>query len=266
MSRAWSLARFCAFLLAASLAAAPALAALTAEQLAGVGVQPPPDARLPLDAPLVDLDGRATTLGQAFGGRPAVVVFTDYACTQLCSPILAVTAGALSGSGVTPGVDYRLVVIGFNPRATAADARRMVEGEIGDRALRRATTALIAAEAVANRLTAVVGYTYVYDESLRRYAHLAALFVVAGDGRVARILSGFAITDEDVRLALVEAGKGAVGGLGDQIRLLCYGFNGAVGYYVDLVRTLLAAAGAATLIGVAGGVFAASRIATRRRA
>ena len=148
-------------MLAAALAgfAGPASASLTAEQLADVGVTPPADATLPLDARLRDLDGRATSLGDAIGGRPAVVVFADYDCPQLCSPILALAGAALGESGLEAGTDYGLVVIGFNPKATAADGKRMIGGQIGFASpVGRATRALIASDAVAARLTSAAGY------------------------------------------------------------------------------------------------------------
>ena len=127
--------------LVANLFSLPAAAALTAEQLKSVGVTPPPSAALPLDAPLKDLDGQPTTLRQMIADAPAVVVFADYRCTQLCSPILAVTGQALSKSGLDPGRDYRLIVVGFNPVATVTDARQMVGGQIGfDTPVGRATS------------------------------------------------------------------------------------------------------------------------------
>ncbi len=50
-------------LLAVALAVpGPAAASLTPDQLASVGVRPPPDAALPLNASLTDIDGHATTL------------------------------------------------------------------------------------------------------------------------------------------------------------------------------------------------------------
>ena len=110
---------------------APATAGLTAQQLSNVGVRPPPDARLPLDAPLTDLEGRSTTLGYAIADRPAMVIFVDYDCPQLCSPIVALAGRALGASGLKPGTDYRLIIIGFNPQATAADGKRMIGGQIG---------------------------------------------------------------------------------------------------------------------------------------
>jgi len=260
---AWSAWRG-VILMAAMLLGQPAAAALAPDQLADVGVRPPPDANLPLDARLTDLDGRPMTLGDATGGRPAVVVFADYDCPQLCSPILAMTGGALAKSRLEPGVDYRLVVIGFNPRATASDGKRMVGGQIGfGTAVGRATTALRASEPVVARLTSAVGYHYAYDIERARYAHPVALLVVTANGRLSRVLSGLAISGSDVRLALIEAGKGAIGA-SDQIRLLCYGFGASIGFYTDRIRILLGAAGAATLLVIAAGLVLLSRTAERR--
>jgi protein SCO1 len=254
-------------LLAALLVGEPATAGLTAAQLADVGVAPPAGARLPLDARLSDLDGRATTLGDAIGSRPAVVVFADYDCPQLCSPILALAAATLRESGLKAGTDYRLVVIGFNPKATGADGKRMVGEQIGFLSpVGRATAALVASGEVAALLTSAVGFHYAYDSALGRFAHPAALLVVTSKGRLSRVLTGLAATGTDVRLALVEAGAGAIGNLADQVRLLCYGFSPSVGFYTDRVRVLLAAAGAATIVGMGAGLLALARASVRRRA
>ncbi|HZZ63207.1 MAG TPA: hypothetical protein VFE63_18910 [Roseiarcus sp.] len=253
-------------LMTAILFGQPAAAALAPDRLADVGVRPPPSASLPLDAPLTDLDGRPRTLGEAIGGRPAVVVFADYDCPQLCSPILALTGGALAKSGLAPGVDYRLVVIGFNPRASAVDGKRMVGGQIGfETPVGRATTALRASEPVVARLTAAVGYHYVYDAANQRYAHPVALLVVSANGRLSRVLSGLAISGDDVRVALTAAGRGEIGAIANQIRLLCYGLGASIGLYTNRVRILLSAGGVATLLAIAAGLLMLSRSASRRR-
>lgn len=261
--------RLCSIALALLIAAflrLPASAALTEEQLASVGVNPPPGASVPLDAPLTDLDGRTTTLRGVVGDRPAVIVFADYRCTQLCSPILAVTGDALSKSGLVPERDYRLIVVGFNPRATPADARAMIGGQIGfDTPVGRATFPLMGGELSLRRLTESVGYHFVYDVENARYAHPAALLIVTPDGRLSRVLAGLSITGEDARSALIEA-KSGVAGFVNQVRLLCYGLGASVGRYAGPVRILLAATGAATLLLIAAALLLLSRAAARGRA
>ena len=230
-------------------------------------VNPPPGASLPLDAPLTDLDGRTTTLRRVVGDRPAVIVFADYRCTQLCSPILGLAGQALSKSGLVPGRDYRLIVIGFNPRATRADARAMIGGQIGfDTPVGGATFPLMGDEASIHRLTQAVGYHFVYDEGNARYAHPAALLIVTPDGRLSRVLASLSINGEDARSALIAAQTGGVAGLVDEVRLICYGLGASVGRYTGPVRLLLAATGAATLLAIAAALVLLSRAGARGRA
>jgi protein SCO1/2 len=258
--------RFLLLAIALAGSAAPAAASLTPEQLASVGVRPPLDAAFPLGAPLTDIDGHATTLGAAIADRPTLVIFADYDCPQLCSPIVGLAGSALKESGLTPGADYRVAIIGFNPAATAADARRMVDGQIGlNTSVGRVTSALIASPSVAKLLTAAVGYHFVRDADDHRYAHPAALLVVTPDGRLSRVLSGLSINGDDVRTALKDAAHGAPLAILDQIRSLCYGFGASVGRYTNPVRLMLAAAGALTLLAVAGGVGFLVRAGGERR-
>jgi protein SCO1 len=207
------------------------------------------------------------TLGHALADRPAMVIFVDYDRPQLCSPIVALAGRALSASGLKAGTDCRLIIIGFNPKATAADGERMIGGQIGFTSpVGRATTGFMASPGVVAKLTSAVGFHYIYDPALGRFAHPAALRVVTRDGRLSRVLSGLAITGADARLALVAAGGGTIGTLVDQARLLCYGFSASVGFYADRVRILLAAAGVTTLLAVAAGLLMLARASPRRQA
>jgi protein SCO1/2 len=62
------------------------------------------------------------------------------------------------------------------------------------------------------------------------------------------------LTGADVRLALVDAGQGRVGTLGDQVRLLCYGFDPSVGAYTQAIHRALALAAALTTAALALGI------------
>jgi protein SCO1 len=226
-----------------------ARAGLAPDQLATIGVDPPPGATFPIGAALIDLDGRETKLGDAIGGKPAVIVFVDYTCKTLCSPILAIAAGALRRSGLTPGADFRLIAIAFNPRNSAEDARRVINAQIDFATpLGHATMALRASAAIAQRLTAAVGYRFAYDAEHDLYAHPAVVLVAGADGRVSRTLSGLALSPDDLRLALVEAGRGAIGTVSDQLHLLCYGFDAQIGFYTDRIRLIVVAACGLTVL------------------
>ena len=91
---------------------APGLAATPRAQLDAVKADPGPDATIPMSISFADDTGTKRTLGAAIGGTPAVLVFADYTCTNLCGPILAFVAAGLEQSGLVPGKDFHLVVVG----------------------------------------------------------------------------------------------------------------------------------------------------------
>jgi protein SCO1 len=247
----------CALALAAVMAVTSAQAHFTAAQLAEISAGPPADARLPLQLDFYDDTGQTTTIASALAGRPAVVVFADYTCRTLCGPILEFTASGLAKTGLEPGADYRLVVIGINPRDGFDTAQAMRAAHIGlGNPIDRGTVFLTGDEPAIRVVTTAVGLHYAYDAEHDQYAHPAAAFVVNAAGRVRRLLSPLALDGADLRLALVDAGDGAVGGLADQIHLLCYGYDPVKGIYTERITTLLSYAAGACVLILAAGIFA----------
>ncbi|CAA2157755.1 hypothetical protein MBRA_03122 [Methylobacterium brachiatum] len=226
----------------------PARARLVQADLARVAVAPPPSARVPLELAVTDArTGRATTLGQALGGRAALLLPVDYTCGNVCDPMVSMAADALAATGLA-AEDYAFVLVGIDPRDDAAAARRMLADTLGDRAA--GIRPLLVSDTALAALTGALGYSAVYDAGTDSFAHPAAAMLLAGDGRVARVLSPLALTGRDLRLALTEAGEGRVGSLADRLTLLCYGYDAARGLYTPLVQRILTVAGIATILGI----------------
>jgi len=239
----------------ALLLSSAAQAGLTTAELDSVGVAVPANARVPTALSFIDETGAHRTLAEVIDGHPSVVVLADYTCQTLCGPVLALVASALRQSGLKPGSDYRLIAIGLDVKDGPADARAMKAAQIGDGdEAGRAATFLTTDAASLERITTALGYTSAYDPQTDQFAHPAAVFVVAPDGRVARALSGLALQPSDLRLALIEAGAGTIGSVQDQVRLLCYGFDPATGVYTLAVYRLLAFGSLLALIGLGGGI------------
>jgi protein SCO1/2 len=237
--------------------------AIVPQDYDNVGISVPTDAAVPLDAS-VDADGRRAMLRDLIS-RPTVFVFADYTCTTLCGPIVASVASALEQSGLRAGEEFQLLVVGLDPKDGAADAARMRRDHLGgDAALDSASTFATADRATVPRLTAALGYRYAYDDERDQFVHPGAAYVLRADGHVSRVLTGLGLSGGDIRLALVEAGEGRIGSFGDQVRLLCSGFDPAHGAYNVMVSRLLMGAGAATIL-VLGGFIGLLVLAGRRR-
>lgn len=241
-------------LIAAMLISGSAQAALTRSQLDEIALAPAADARVPLDDTFHDLEGHAVTLGDALGRRPTILLPVDYTCRVTCGPALSILSGALAGTGLTPGRDFRLVLVGIDPRDGAAEAGAFSDPQIEGTPLAAATAILTGDDEAVARLTRAIGYTYVFDTENDAFAHPTGFVALTADGHVARALSSLALNPTDLKLALVEAGQGRIGSVLTRLSLLCYGFDAAHGIYTASIARVLRVAGAATLLLIAGGV------------
>ena len=235
----------------------PARAALAPAELDAVGLSPAPGATVPRDLVFTDAGGTPARLGDVLGGRPAVLVLADYRCREICGPILSVVGSALAGTGLALGRDADLLVIGLDPRAGPSDAARMGAAQLG--ALARAAHLLSGSPAAVARLEAALDYRAAFDEAADRYAHPADLLVLTPEGAVSRVLPALAVDAPALRLALVEAGEGRIGTLGDRLHLLCYGIDPAHGVANGAIRVMLVTGGVLTLLGLGTFVIGLAR-------
>jgi len=229
--------KIAAILLLLCLSALPARAAVSQADLDSVGVDVKQGAALPLALRFTDDTGRNRTLGDATDGKPVVLVFADYTCGNLCGPILAFAAAGLQKTGLSPGKDFRLIAIGLDPKDSLDDAREMKRLQIGDM-LSHATVFLTGKPAAIHAATEAAGYHAVYDREHDQFAHPGAVFILAPDGRIVRVLSG--------------------------LGLRCFGFDAARGIYTASITRILALAGAATVTTLLLGMLIMN-LRTRRR-
>ncbi len=260
--------RLRALLIALACGLAPAAEArLTRAEMASVAVAPPPGARVPPDLVFTEArEERPIGLGAALGGRPALLLPVDYTCGNVCDPMVSLSAAALRATGLRPGIDISLILVGLDPRDGPPAARALLDRDGAGAALGEGVRALVGDQATIERLTGALGYGFIRDPGADAIAHPAASLLLAPDGRLARVLSPLAMNGRDLRLAIVEAGEGRVGTLADRFTLLCYGFDAATGLYTPLVRRLLVAAALATFVAIAGGILILSRMRRRRGA
>ncbi|TYL83341.1 SCO family protein [Bradyrhizobium cytisi] len=257
-----------AVILVGGTATAPARA-VTPLQLGNVDVAPPSEAGLPASLVLYGENGAPRPLRFWLDDKPTVWLLADYTCATLCGPMISIVSDALASSGLHPSVDFRLVVVGLDPKDTAADAATMKRARIGSDAVLSATDFVRGDAATIGTLARALGFRSIYDAEHDQYAHPAAAFVITPSGGLASALSGLAVDPTTIRLALIAAGEGKTGGWTDHLRLLCYGYDPASGTYTLAIGRLLAAAAAVTvavLVLLIGILFRHERLARGMRA
>lgn len=240
--------------------AADAWAGLTQTELAGVMASPPPDARVDLGIAASDTAGTVRTIRSILDGRPAFFTFVDYTCTTLCGTSLALLGQALERSKLAPS-DYRIVVMGLDPKDPPQAAVAMAERDIPER-LRPAAIFVLPDRETLARTAAMLGFHYAYDAASDQFAHPSVVYAIGPDGSIRSILSPFALTAGDMESALARS-PGA--GLYERVRLLCYGLDPLHGVYTARIAAALRIAGAFTVLLLASLVLLMIRNARRAR-
>jgi protein SCO1 len=220
------------------------------------------DAQLPLERRFVDEHGRNVTLGDFFGARPVVFVLAYYRCPMLCNEVLNGVLTSTNALNLVAGQDFEIVVVSFDPtdapgiakakreaytsrylHKEGRDGWHFLTGERGD----------IAAVADA------AGFRFVYDPKTDQYAHASGIMVATPDGRLAQYFYGIDYPTRDLRLALVEASRGKIGNLVDQVLLTCFHYDALTGRYSFAVLRLVQAGGVLTIVVIGGFIIRSLR-------
>jgi protein SCO1/2 len=238
--------------------------AITPAEYDNIGVQLPQGATLPVGIKLLDESGRVVSLDD-WTTLPAVLVLSDYTCQTLCSPILSLVASSLQASNLVGGQDFKLIVVGLDPKDGVAAAREARTKEIGAELPASALLVATADDSSLRSLTQALGYRYAYDAGTDQFVHPGAVFVLRRGGGVSRVMAGLGLGPSDLRLALVEASAGTVGTLSDRVRLICSSFDPAHGIYNVAISRVLIVVGLLTCV-LLGGLILALALGGRRGA
>jgi protein SCO1 len=228
--------------------------------LSNVGIDQRLDQQVPLDLEFKDETGKTVQLGDYFRkGRPVILNLVYYTCPMLCGEELAGEASALGVLRFTPGKEYEVVSVSFNPDETPKDATEKKQVYISrmNEHLEHKTDGdgwhfLTGQEPQIKQLADAVGFRYRRDPRTGQFIHAAAIMIVTPTGKIAQYYYGVEFSPKDIRLGLIEASQDRIGTLVDQVLLYCYHYDPSTGRYGAVVTNIMRVAGAATML-ILGG-------------
>lgn len=221
---------------------------------ADVGIDQKLNTQIPGDLTFQDDTGQFVTLQKYYDlKRPILFTLVYYGCPRLCTTVLNEMNKALMPVDLTPGKDFEIVVISFDPRE-GPDLSYKKKQEYTRFYRRPGTEAgwhfLTGNEANIKALTDTVGFRYAWDEKHSQFIHAGGVMVLTPEGRTSKYFYGVDYVPRDIRLALVEAGDGKIGSLSDQVLLYCFQYDPHSGKYSLAVLKIVKVAGALTLLGL----------------
>ena len=153
---------------------------------------------------------------------------------MLCGMSLQGLASSLKTLVFDAGKEFEVVTVSFNPLNTSEQARKKkatYTAEYGRPGAAEGWHFLTGDEPSIRRLTAALGFRYVWDEEQKQYAHGTGIVLVSAQGTITRYFFGIDYAPKDLRLGLIESAEGKIGSLADKLLLLCYHYDPRTGRY-----------------------------------
>ncbi len=244
--------------LATTLLARPALAQTNeppSPGFEGATVVEKPDAQVPLDIEFLDEDGRTVRLGDFFQpDRPVLLVPVYFQCPMLCNRTLNGVVEAIRPLRLTPGKDFQIVTVSFDPREGPELAKPKKANYV--KALGKPEAAAgwhfltSSRPERARRLCDAIGFGYKLDPKGENYLHQAAIYVCTPSGRVARTIQGIKFDSEMLRDSLIEASAGKISSGLFGVALSCglFHFDPATGKYTWAAMAIMRVTGILTVL------------------
>ena len=219
--------------------------------LKNVGIRQNLNQQIPADLAFTDDLGRPVRLGDYFGKRPLILNLVYYNCPMLCGEVLSGLEHSLRMMKFDVGKEFDVVTVSFDPKETPEMAATK-KAEFLKRYKRAGAEPgwhfLVGKQDAIDALTKAAGFEYQYDPKTRQFAHATAIMVLTPEGKIAQYYYGVEYPPKDLRLGLVEAGRGKIGNVVDQLLLYCYHYDPEQGKYSATILRVLRLAGVATML------------------
>jgi protein SCO1/2 len=221
-----------------------------------VGLDQRLNQQVPLDLAFVDDNGQAVRLQQYFGQKPVLLMLVYYQCPMLCTQVLNGFTGAMNGIvRFNIGREFNVVTVSIDPRDTAQDAAAAKKRYL--QRYRRAGAAegwhfLTGKKDQIDALAQAVGFRYAWDPEIKQYAHASGIMLLTPSGRVAQYYYGIEYAPRDIQFGLIEASKGKIGNVVDQVLLYCYHYDPRQGKYGAAIFNVLRLTALATVMALGG--------------
>jgi protein SCO1/2 len=234
-----------------------------AAQTEGIGIKEKLGAQLDLSLSFQDENGATAPLSKFFDGRiPVVLNFVYYGCPNLCNFFLNGFFDVLKLSKWTPGKEFRVVTISIDPNETADLAAEKKQSHLKQLARTGAESGLhflVGSAENTQRLAEQAGFGYRFEKSTGEWAHASAAIILTPQGEISRYLHGVAFAENTFRLSLVEAAKGKIGSLTEQVMLFCFKFDPNAGKYSFYAYNFMRVAAILTILALAAVLIPAWR-------
>lgn len=183
-------------------------------------------------------------------GKPLLLVPAYFTCPSLCGLVHKGVSNLINNLKLSLNKDYNVLTYSFDPsegyelaKAKQDNFRKTLKVEDEKK---EGWDFVVGDSQVIAKLNSELRFFYKKDKE--DYAHTSVVYVITPDGQISQYFTGITFPSFDVKLALLEAGKGNIGSAFDRVLLYCYRFDPTKGKYTWAAFGIMRTGGVLTLI------------------
>lgn len=192
-----------------------------------IGVVEHLDEYLPDSILLINENGEEVYLVDVID-KPTIINFVYYRCPGICSPLMEAVAGVMDKSELTPGIDYQVLTISFDPGETIDLGIRKKKNYLNlmmnkPEEAKKGWLFFTSDSASIIRATTATGFKY--KKKGNDFLHAASLVVTSPDGKITRYLNGMFFLPFEWKMAIIEASEGKSGPTLNKVLRYCFSYD-----------------------------------------
>ncbi len=181
---------------------------------------------IPLDLTFTNSDGEEISLRE-FIKLPTVLSLVYYRCPSICSPLLQELADNVDKcDDLTPGTDYQLVTISFDPREDeqlSSVAHNTIVGGLKTKIPPESWVFMTGNEENIKTIANAVGFGYVKDKD--DFMHSATIMFISPEGKIVRYIQGLDFLPADLQSGIIDAKFGRTSKLMKRVQQFCFNYD-----------------------------------------
>jgi protein SCO1/2 len=214
-----------------------------AQEAGRVGIEERLGTLLPLDQLTFKNEEDETITLSSLADKPIVLTLVYYRCPGICTPLLQELVRVADNAKLTPGEDYRLITISFDPAEKSELAKNkkanMLAGFKNKSVPPESWSFLTGDEPNIRKVTDTVGFYYMPDRNKVDFVHGATVIFLSDKGKIVRYLNGTRFNPAEMELAVLDATQGRSRSLMQRMQQICYAYDPEGQTYVLQINRII---------------------------
>ena len=223
------------------------------QELKGINITEKMGEFIDLDLEFSNEKGEKVKIGRYFNqNKPVLFTIIYYKCPNLCQLHLNGLMQGMKDLDITD--DFEFIALSMDHSETPDLAQTKKTNYVKQYKLPTPENLhfLTGQEKPIKKISRQVGFKFRWNEEQKQFAHLPVAYVLTPAGQISRYLYGVEMKTKTLKLSLVEASQGRIGGLIERILLFCFQFDPRKNRYTIYAYNIMRAGGILTVFLILG--------------